>query len=149
MLPLQHTKRQIAIAPQGQINNAAFTSQVIDKTDFPGADYIEFVGIVGDTDVQMSTLKLMESDTKTDDTTLGGSPSEVIDASTKPGANDDDTIFAMGIDLKKSRKRYLQLQATAGNGTNGTHLAAVAVGQHLSQSSSKAGDRNLLFADYA
>jgi len=149
MIPLQNTKRQIAIAPQGQVNNASFTSQVIDKTDFPGADYIEFVGIVGDTDVQLATLKLMESDTKTDATTLGGSPSEVVDASVKPGADDDDTMFAIGVDLKNSRQRYLQLQATAGNGTNGTHLAAVAVGQHLSESSSKAADCNLLFADYA
>jgi len=107
------------------------------------------VGVVGSTDVQVATLKLMESDAKTDDTTLGGSPSEVVDASVKPGADDDNTTFVIGIDLKQRRKRYLQLQATAGNGTNGTYLTAVAVGQHLSESSSKAEDRNLLFADYA
>ena len=41
---LQTTKVTGAILPAAVVDDAAFTSQVIDKLDFPGADYIEFVG---------------------------------------------------------------------------------------------------------
>ena len=122
---------------------------VLDKLDFPGADYLEFVGILGVTDVAMAVLKVMESDTKTNSTTLGGTPVLVKDSTTKPSATNDNTAFVFGIDLKKSRQRYLQLQATAGDGTNGTFLAALAIARRRSVSSSGASDRGLLFAEYA
>lgn len=144
----QQTKRQVAIQPADKVDNAAFTSNVIDLTDFPGADYIEFVGIIGSIDADMATLKLVESDTKTDATTLGGSPSDVQVASTTPGSSDAGKMFVIGVDLKKTRQQFLQLQATAGDGAAGTHLTAIAVGRRINVASSQAGDRNLLFADY-
>lgn len=146
---LAQTKRVRAIDPAAIVDNAAFTSQVVDKTDFPGADYIEFVGYLGAIDADMTKLKVRESDTKTDATTLGGSPSDVKDASKKPGSSDANKFFVIGIDLRKSRKRYLQLQATAGDGASGTFLAAWCIGRRLQEASPKAADRNLLFADYA
>lgn len=149
MNEVQQTKMQIAIAPAAIVDDAAFTSNVIDKTDFPGCDYLEFVGVIGATDVAMATLKVMESDTKTDATTLGGTPAEVKDSSTKPGATDDNKLFVFGVDLKASRERYLQLQATAGDGTSGTFLSAIVIGRRLSEASHRAADRNLLFAEYA
>lgn len=149
MNELSQTKRAIAIAPGVIKDNAAFTSNVIDKNDFPGADYLEFVGLIGATDVEMAVLKVMESDTKTNATTLGGTPALVKDATTKPGAGDSDKLFVFGIDLRKSRERYLQLQATAGNGSAGTYLAAHVVARRLGEASEVAADRNLLFAEYA
>jgi len=146
---LSETRMAVAIAPGAVKDNAAFTSNVIDKLDFPGADYIEFVGVLGATDVSMAVLKVMESDTKTNDTTLGGTPALVKDATTKPGPTDDNKVFVFGIDLRASRQRYLQLQATAGDGTTGTYLSAIAIGRRLNQASSQAADRNLLFAEYA
>jgi len=146
---LQTTKIFNAIPPAAIKDNAAFVSKVIDKKDMPGADYLEFIGALGATDVAMATLKVMESDEKSDATTLGGTPSLVKDATTKPGAGDDDEPFVFGVDLRKSRKRYLQLQATAGNGSAGTYLSAIAVARRLSESSSLAADRGLLFAEYA
>lgn len=149
MNELQTTKIEGAILPAAIKDDADFVSQVIDKTDYPGCDYLEFIGIIGATDVEMATLKVMESDTKSDATTLGGTPSLVKDATTKPGATDDGKAFVFGVDLRKSRKQFLQLQAKAGNGTSGTFLAAVCIGRRLTESSPNASDRGLLFAEYA
>lgn len=146
---LQQTKRAVAIAPGAIVDNAAFTSNVIDRNDFAGADYMEFVGILGSIDATMATLKVVESDTKTNDTTLGGTPTEVMDATTKPGADDDDEVFVLGVDLRKPRKRYLQLQATAGDGAAGTYLTALAIGRRLHDADVTADARGLLFAQYA
>jgi len=147
--PAQETKVFAAIPPAGIKDNAAFDSLVLDKNDFDGADYVEFIGLLGATDVEMATLRVMESDTKTNDTTLGGTPAVVKDAATKPGATDDDKVFAIGLDLSKSRKRYLQLQATAGDGTAGTFLSAIAIASRPREAGSSAARRGLLFAEYA
>ncbi|MBI1369137.1 MAG: hypothetical protein GC162_10845 [Planctomycetes bacterium] len=146
---LQNTKIQGAILPAAIKDDAAFAAQVIDKTDFPGCDYLEFVGVLGSIDATAAVLKVMESDTKTNATTLGGTPSLVKDSTTKPGANDDGKTFVFGIDLHKTRQRYLQLQGTAGDGAAGTFLAAVVIGRRLVESSPNAADRGLLFAQYA
>lgn len=149
MLELQESKVLVAIPPAAIKDDAAFVSNVIDKQDIAGADYLEFLGVLGSIDADMATLKVMESDVKTDATTLGGVPTAVKDATTKPGATDDDKAFAIGVDLRQSRKRYLQLQATAGNGAAGTFLSAIAVATRMTQSSSNATTRGLLFAEYA
>jgi len=145
---LQETKIAGAILPDAIKDDAAFTSQVIDKADFPGSDYIEFVGLLGSIDADMATLKVMESNTKTNDTTLGGVPTEVKDATTKPGAADGGKAFVIGVSLKTERKKYLQLQATAGDGAAGTYLAAIAIGRRLMEAGSAAAKRGVLFADY-
>lgn len=145
----QETKVVAAIPPAAIKDDAAFSSLVIDKTDFPGSDYLEFVGVLGSIDAEMAVLKVMESDTKTNSTTLGGSPTAVKDATTKPGSSDGNKTFAIGVDLRTSRKRYMQLQATAGDGAAGTFLAAVAIGSRLQQASSLATPRGMLFAEYA
>lgn len=149
MNELQETIVKQAIAPQAIKDAAAFVSQVIDKLDFPGCSYLEFQGQIGATDVAMTVLKVMESDTKTDAVTLGGTPALVKDSTTKPTDADGGKTFAFGIDLRKSRQRYLQLQATAGNGSTGTYLSAKVVGYRPANASSRAADRAMLFAEYA
>jgi len=148
MNELQTTKIALAIAPAAIVDNAAFTSNVIDLNDFEGADYIEFVGALGATDAALTTLKIMESDIKTNATTLGGVPVLVKDTASKPGALDDNKVFAVGINLKNKRQRYLQLQATIANGVAGGFLTALAIGRRLHNTSSNAADRGLLSADY-
>lgn len=146
---LQNTKLFNAIPPAAIKDNAAFSALVLDKTEFDQADYMEFIVTLGSIDATMAVLKVMESDTKTNDTTLGGTPTEVLDVTTKPGATDDDKVAVIGVDLTASRKRYLQLQATAGDGAAGTFLSAVAVVSRPQEGSSKAADREALFAEYA
>jgi len=147
--PQQETKVLSLIPPTAIKDNAAFVSTVIDKNDLDGADYLDILGHLGATDVEMAQLRVMESDTLSDATTLGGSPSLVKDATTKPGADDDNKVFAFGLDLSKSRKRYLQLQATAGDGTAGTFLSAIAIASRPREAGSSATRRGLLFAEYA
>ena len=149
MIPLQETKVFSVIPPTAVVDDAAFVSTVIDKNDLDGADYLEFIGLLGATDIAMDTLKVMESDTLTNATTLGGTPTLVKDATTKPTADDDGQPFAFGIDLGKSRKQYIQLQATAGDGTAGTFMAAIAIASRPREASSTPARRGLLFAEYA
>lgn len=147
--PLQETKVFSVIPPTAIKDNAAFVSTVIDKNDLDGADYLEFIGHLGGTDIEMAVLRVYESDTLTNATTLGGTPTLVKDSTTKPGADDDNKPFVFGLDLSNSRKRYLQLQATAGDGTAGTFLSAIAIASRPREAGSSATRRGLLFAEYA
>lgn len=149
MLELQESKIINLIPPAAIKDDAAFSSLVLDKNDLDGADYVEFVGVLGSIDATMDTLKVMESDTLTNPTTLGGTPVLVKDATTKPGTDDDNKPFVFGIDLGKSRQRYLQLQATAGDGAAGTFLSAMAIAARPREAGSSATRRGLLFAEYA
>ncbi len=146
---LQETKVFSVIPPTAIKDNAAFVSTVIDKNDLDGADYLEFIGHLGATDIEMSVLRVMESDTLTNATTLGGTPTLVKDSTTKPGADDDNKVFVFGLDLSKSRARYLQLQATAGDGTAGSFLSAIAIASRPHEAGSSATRRGALFCEYA
>ncbi len=148
MNELQTTKIAIAIAPAAIVDNAAFSSNVIDLQDFEGSDYIEFVCTLGATDIALTTLKVMESDIKTNATTLGGVPVLVMDTAAKPGATDDNSVCVIGINLRNKRSRYLQLQATMGDGVAGGFLTALAIGRRMHNASSNAADRGLLSVDY-
>jgi hypothetical protein len=150
MNELQQTIIKPAIPPAAIKDNAAFSSLVIDLvTDFPGCNYVEFAGQIGATDIALAALKVVESDTKTNSTTLGGTPADVDAADTLPGAGDDNKTFVFGIDLSNgSRQRYLQLQATAGDGTAGTFLSAIAIGYRPAEAGSSATKRGALFAQY-
>lgn len=125
MEQLQHAKKGIAILPQ-TLDNATATSYVIDTA---GVDYVNIDVVIGTTDIAMTTLKVQESDTKTDSTTLSSGADItglVYGASgyaALPSATDDNKIFSFEINTQ-GRKRYLQLVAVAGNGTTGVALAA-------------------------
>lgn len=149
MNELQETIIKPAIPPAAILDNAAASSLVIDKNDLRGARYAEFAVNIGSIDAAMSVLRVMESDVKTNATTLGGSPTLVKDTASKPGADDDNKTLVIGVDLSKSRKRYLQLQATAGDGATGTFIAATCIAYRPQTASSLAADRGLLSADYA
>lgn len=148
MFAIQGTKIINAIPPAAIKDDAAFVSNVIDLNDFDGCGYIEFVVNLGSIDATMATLKVMESDTKTDATTLGGVPVEVKDVTTKPGNSDSGKVAVIGVDCRGARERYLQLEAAAGDGAAGTYLSAIAIAQGGTLDS-QASERGLLFAEYA
>lgn len=118
-----------AIPPGAIKDNAAFTSNVLDKAELIPQDAkgVLFLVQLGATDIAMAALKVMQSDTLTNGTTLGGSPAEVHDVVTKPGEDDDNGLFAIYVPIAKWTERYLQLQASAGNGSAGTYLSALAI----------------------
>ena len=132
---MYHVNRKIvnAIIPAAIANNAAVTSQVIDTLGFA---YLEFVVQLGATDIALSAFKVQEADAKSSATALtsgadvtglvfGTSTNDAGSTSTLPSATDDNKIFKFEIDLR-GRKRYLQVQATVGNGTAGAFISAVA-----------------------
>lgn len=115
------------IAPAAIVDNAAFTTTEIDTL---GWDYAEIIVNIGATDVAMAALKVQESDTSgsgfTDVTGLDMDGDTDIDGNTAalPSATDDNKLIIFQIDLR-NRKRYLDLSATAGNGTNGTFASGI------------------------
>ena len=132
---IQNVKFVNIIPPAAVVDNAAFTSTVVDTA---GYGTVAFVVNTGFTDIALAALKVQESDAKTDATTLDSGSDvtglvwgtsadpETGSTSTLPSATDDNKVFAAFVSTK-GRKRYLQLQATAGNGTTGTYLAANAI----------------------
>jgi hypothetical protein len=114
--------------PPGAIkDDASFTPVSIDTL---GYDYAELIVLLGSTDIAMAALKVQESDDDSnyaDVTGLVFGTSDNIAGSTSalPTADDDNKVEAFWIDLRP-RKRYLKIIATAGNGSNGTYLAAAA-----------------------
>lgn len=143
---LQTSKVINAIPPTAIKDNAAFVSKVIDTR---GLSYGEFHALLGSIDAAAAVFKVMESDEKTDANTLGGVPTTVKDLTTKPGATDDDKTWIVGISFVSAvRKRYIQLQATAGDGAAGTFLAASFVGIPDGVVSSTTSDRGVGNAEY-
>lgn len=126
MNELENAKWLNAIPPAVIKDNAAFVSNVIDTAMAGGARWLVFVIALGTIDATMAVLKLMQSTVKTDGTTLGGTPALLKDFTTKPTDADGGKLWGLVIDLKQEHSRYLQLQATAGNGDAGTYLAATA-----------------------
>lgn len=129
MNPLQTTKVLNITPPAAIVDNATLT---VSEIDTQGWDYCTIFVILGATDIAMSALKVTESDTSgsghADVTGLifGTSTNDAGSTSALPTATDDNDVFAFEIDLRY-RKRYLDVTATCGNGTNGTYVALIAL----------------------
>lgn len=125
MESLQGAKKGICVLPQ-VLDNATATSYVIDTA---GVDFVNIDVVIGATDVALTALKVQESDTKTDSTTLSsgaditGLVYGASGAAALPTDTDDNKIFSFEINTQ-GRKRYLQLIAVAGNGTTGVAIAS-------------------------
>ena len=129
MVNEQATKFVQVIPPVAIKDNTAWVSGIIDTI---GWAYCTIIVNLGATDIAVALLKVQEA------LTSGGSYSDVDglvfgtsnnisgSASTLPSATDDDTLFAFDIDLK-DRLRFLDLQATAGNGAAGSFMSAIAI----------------------
>lgn len=123
------SKVQPVIRPAAIVDDASFTTVEIDTKGF---DYVRVIVQIGATDVDMVALKMQESDTTgtgfTDVTGLVYGTSENIAGSTSalPTATDDDKVYEFHINML-GRKRFLDLVATAGNGTTGTYASAIAL----------------------
>lgn len=126
MLP---AAKWVAITPPGAIvDNTSYTTTEVDTA---GWDYMEIVVLLGATDIAMAALAVTESDTSgsghANITGLVWGTSTNIAGSTSalPSATDDNKFQIAQIDLR-GRKRYIDVTATAGNGTNGTYATILA-----------------------
>lgn len=111
-------------------DNASFTTNAIDTAGF-GKLAIYFT--LGATDIAMTALKVQESN----DSGMSGAEDitglvygtsanpETGTTSALPTADDDNKVFAFFINLS-GRKRYIDVVATAGDGSTGTFGSGVA-----------------------
>ena len=113
------------VLPQAIFDNTSASSNVV---DLAGSKYCYIKVQLGATDIAMTALKVQESDAKTDDTTLtSGSDITVLTfASALPSDTDDNKTYLFAFPTE-GRKRYVNLVATAGNGSAGTFLTADAI----------------------
>lgn len=131
---LQNTYLFNAIPPGAIVDNAAFTSNVIDTVGYDRALILVTLGAL---DIAVAALKVQEADAKSSATALtsgadvtglvfGTSNTIAGSASTLPAATDDNKVYAFEIDLR-NRKRYLQVALTGGDGAAGSYASAVAI----------------------
>lgn len=124
--------------PAAIVDNAAFTTAAIDTKGFAHLQILLYFGAM---DIAVASMKVQESDDSgmsgaTDITgTVGGTDFTV------PSATSDNTFWAININLKGNRKRYIDLVITGGDGTSGTYLAAIAILSRASEEPNSATER--------
>jgi len=129
MINAQNCKFVSVTPPAAIVDNAAYTTAEIDTL---GWDYATIVVYLGATDIAMAALAVTESDTSgsghANITGLVWGTSTNIDGSTSalPSATDDNKFQIAQIDLR-GRKRYLDVSATAGDGTTGTYATILCI----------------------
>lgn len=129
MITTQQHKAFLVIPPIAIVDDGSFAEIEIDTKGFR---YCTVYACLGVTDIAMVALKLQESDVtgsgQGDITGLvyGTSVNTDGDTSALPTALEDGLIFGFDVDLR-GRKRFLTLIATAGDGSAGTFLVALAL----------------------
>lgn len=133
--PLQDCKFVNCVPPGVIKDDASFTPVTFNTM---GYRYATFVFLLGATDIAMAALKIQESDTDGSYVDIeGGAPA------TMPSATNDNGIVCGFIDLEK-RKKWLNVIATAGNGSAGTYLAGLCILSNALISPSDITGRNLI-----
>lgn len=120
MFDLQKSKFVPITPPAAIVDNAAFTTAIVDTRGFRA---LRIIVLLGALDIALAALKLRESDA--DDMT-GAVDVDGADFSvdgTLPAATDDNKAVAIFVNLN-GRKRYLDLTLTGGDGTAGTYAVA-------------------------
>lgn len=128
--PIQDVKKVNVTPPAAIVDNASFATTTIDTL---GYNYLEVIFQLGASDIAMTALKLQESDSSdmsgaADITGMVYGTSTNIAGSTSalPSDTDDNKVYAFQLPLA-GRKRYIDLVATAGNGSTGTYGSALAL----------------------
>ncbi|HNU06872.1 MAG TPA: hypothetical protein PKO33_03830, partial [Pyrinomonadaceae bacterium] len=82
----------------------------------------------GAMDIAVAAFKLQESDDSgmSGAADISGADFSVSPA-TLPSATADNTLFGIHVKLGGSRKRYMDLSLTGGNGTLGTYASAIVI----------------------
>lgn len=126
MNPLQNTKFVSMTPPAAIVDNTSYTTAEVDTK---GWDYAQIYCYLGATDVAMTAMAVTESDAtgsghaNVTGLVVGTSANIDGDTSALPTSTDDNKCMIFDIDLR-GRKRFLDLTATAGDGTAGTYMTA-------------------------
>lgn len=141
MNSLQNVKFVNVCAPGAINDNADFTTNAIDTAGF---GKLAVIFQLGATDIAMTALKLQQSD----DSGMSGAAdiSATVFGATGnpslPSATDDNKMYAFHVSLQ-GKKRYIDLVATAGNGSLGTYGSAIAVLYNGNDFDPNATDQNV------
>jgi hypothetical protein len=121
---LQNVKVVNVTPPAAIKDNASFATTTIDTLGF---NKVAIYFALGATDIAMTALKVQESDDSgmSGAADITGAVYGATGAPALPSADDDNKVFGFFIDLK-GRKRYLDVVATAGDGSTGTFGACTA-----------------------
>lgn len=141
MNSLQNVK-VVNFCPPGAVVDAAdFTTTAIDTAGF-GKCAIFFS--LGATDIAMGALKLQQSDDSgmSGAADITGAVYGASGAPALPSATDDNKVYAFHVSLQ-GKKRYLDLVATAGNGSVGTYGSGIAVLYNGTDFDPSNGDQNV------
>lgn len=130
MNDLKKTKFVALTPPAAIVDNAAYTTAAVDTAGFRK---LQILVLLGATDIAVAALKVQESEasdmTGAVDVTglvVGTSLNIAGATSALPSATDDNKFMLFEVDLR-GRMRYLDLAATAGDGSTGTYLTAIAI----------------------
>jgi len=127
MIDIQNTKTAILLPPQLKDDGDFAGNVYVDTRGFNHARFLFIVGTVDEaigSTAEGTAPKIEECDT-TDGTYTDVTGAALADAI---GATEDDSLFAIDVDLTKSHKRYMEVNAPhAGNGTTGCNLAIIAI----------------------
>ena len=129
MIHAQNTKLVSITPPAAIVDNTSYTTAEVDTAGF---DYAQVIVYLGATDIAMTALAVTESDVSGSGhaavTGLVFGTSDNIAGSTSalPSATDDNKFQVFDIDLR-GRKRYLDVLATAGDGTAGTFATILCI----------------------
>jgi len=144
---LQDSKVVWVTNPAAIVDDAAFTTAEVDTK---GYNHATLILRLGATDVAMAALAVTESDTTGSghgNIAVFGTTT-LIDGSTSaiPGNTAGNTTHVVEMDLR-SRKRFIDVTATAGNGSTGTYLTALCLltagGEQKQDSSSRGHDQTI------
>jgi hypothetical protein len=141
MIATMNQKVVQVIAPRAILDDASWTTVEIDTKGFR---HCTIYFMLGATDIDISALKVQESDT------AGSGHADITGLvcsgttgdARLPTATDDNLIFAFQIDLR-GRKRYLDLVATIANGSTGGFAAAWAVLSRAEEMPNTVAERGL------
>lgn len=130
MLPLDG-KYFLVTPPAAEVDNAPVPTSLIDTL---GANYLEVIVIVGDIDIALTVLKVSQGDLAngSDQADIPGSTYGGANLPALPGAGDDNKLFGFGINLI-GKKRYIDVQATIGDGATGAFVTILARLSRLDQ----------------
>jgi len=119
---------------QAQKSVVMLSPQLANDGDFAGNAYVDTAGwghlrvllMTGEMDAAVGSTapKVEQCDT------AGGSYTDVDGAALADaiGATEDDSFFAIDVDLRRDHKRYMQVNAPhAGAGTTGANLAIIGI----------------------
>lgn len=140
MFNLQNCKFVNVTPPAAIVDNAAFTTAIVDTRGFRE---VLFLVTLGALDIAVAAMKLQESDDSgmSGAVDIAGADFSVLPL-TLPSATDDNKLYGIFVDMR-GRKRYLDLSLTGGDGATGTFATVLAVLSRAEETPNTAAERGL------